>query len=224
MAVSSYLFTRVLRWGLDSRFNRTRYIPHLFAIPWCGQALWVICVCMPAIAVNSIPLSAFEALSAQGNVEARSRDSKGHGQWAETESGGEEAGKKREFGVTTTEKLGMILFLFGFAVENLADYRKSNWWDEKRRKLHNEDFLTKGLWERRFVSVAFALSVSVTFAFSFIWRCFSGHPLPLSSTATLARLIPYPALLVSPPCIYSVRETFFFRSTLSRFRRKANIS
>lgn len=50
---------------------------------------------------------------------------------------------------TATDKLGLILFLFGFAVESLADHQKSCWWSEKRRKIHDELFITRGLWGRR---------------------------------------------------------------------------
>lgn len=189
-SVSTYLFTRVLRKGHDSRFDRAKHKPRRFAIFWFGQAVWVICVCMPSIAVNSIPLGAFKHVPSakdkeqeQSQVESGKEDEpaakhekqnnskqcnwnlgafreatkaaratcKGQKLENEKRSGRTSTSTRPTTTITATEKLSLILFLFGFAVENLADYQKNKWWDQKRRKVHREDFLTKGLWGRRLV-------------------------------------------------------------------------
>ncbi|EQL03033.1 hypothetical protein OCS_01257 [Ophiocordyceps sinensis CO18] len=48
--------------------------------------------------------------------------------------------------------VGIGLWLFGIAFEATADAQKSRWAREKRLKLHDEDFLTSGLFGKRLVS------------------------------------------------------------------------
>lgn len=50
--------------------------------------------------------------------------------------------------LTLTDILGLSLFLGGFTFEILADRQKSAWSAAKKRKEHDEDFLTSGLWSK----------------------------------------------------------------------------
>ncbi|KAK3682043.1 hypothetical protein B0T22DRAFT_493857 [Podospora appendiculata] len=50
--------------------------------------------------------------------------------------------------VTVSDVLGLGLFALGFAVEVTADHQKSVWYDEKSRKIHDELFITRGIWGR----------------------------------------------------------------------------
>ncbi|KAK3331847.1 hypothetical protein B0T19DRAFT_414080 [Cercophora scortea] len=50
--------------------------------------------------------------------------------------------------VAVTDILGLGLFALGFTVEVTADYQKSVWYDEKSRKVHDELFITRGIWGR----------------------------------------------------------------------------
>lgn len=54
-------------------------------------------------------------------------------------------------GVKLTDVIGLPLYLGGFALEVLADRQKARWLRERRAKLHDEQFLTKGLWSKRYV-------------------------------------------------------------------------
>ncbi|KAI1504823.1 hypothetical protein F5X99DRAFT_350200 [Biscogniauxia marginata] len=49
---------------------------------------------------------------------------------------------------SATDVLGLALFLGGFAFEVVADRQKSSWLAARREKLHDEQFLTSGLWSR----------------------------------------------------------------------------
>ncbi|KAI5922427.1 hypothetical protein F4810DRAFT_263795 [Camillea tinctor] len=51
-------------------------------------------------------------------------------------------------GLRATDVLGGAVFLAGFACEVVADRQKSAWLDGKKRKLHDEEFMTSGLWSR----------------------------------------------------------------------------
>ena len=51
--------------------------------------------------------------------------------------------------VTATDVLGLGLFAAGWAYECLADYQKSAWLEGKRKKLHDEQFMTSGLFSKR---------------------------------------------------------------------------
>ncbi|TDZ24730.1 hypothetical protein Cob_v002178 [Colletotrichum orbiculare MAFF 240422] len=44
--------------------------------------------------------------------------------------------------------LGLLLYAGGFTFEVAADRQKSRWIREKRAKVHDEEFMTKGLWSR----------------------------------------------------------------------------
>lgn len=48
-----------------------------------------------------------------------------------------------------TDFVGVVLWLFGFVFECTADYQKSKWLGEKTAKVHDEQFITHGLFSRR---------------------------------------------------------------------------
>ncbi|KAH8882142.1 DUF1295-domain-containing protein [Thozetella sp. PMI_491] len=50
--------------------------------------------------------------------------------------------------VRISDVLGLAMYAGGFALEVTADSQKSRWVHEKREKLHDEQFITKGLWSR----------------------------------------------------------------------------
>ncbi|KAK0113229.1 hypothetical protein ONS95_014924 [Cadophora gregata] len=50
--------------------------------------------------------------------------------------------------LTLTDIAGLTLFLGGFTFEILADRQKSAWSAAKKRKEHDEEFLTSGLWSK----------------------------------------------------------------------------
>jgi steroid 5-alpha reductase family enzyme len=47
-----------------------------------------------------------------------------------------------------TDILGLGLFVGGLGFEVTADRQKNKWVQEKKQKLHDEDFLTRGLWSK----------------------------------------------------------------------------
>ncbi|KAB5566399.1 hypothetical protein GE09DRAFT_1218661 [Coniochaeta sp. 2T2.1] len=47
-----------------------------------------------------------------------------------------------------SDVLGISLFVVGFLVEVIADRQKTRWLDERRVKLHDEEFCARGLWSR----------------------------------------------------------------------------
>ncbi len=51
--------------------------------------------------------------------------------------------------VRATDAIGFGLFVFGWAYECIADYQKASWLDEKMKKIHDEEFITRGLFSRR---------------------------------------------------------------------------
>lgn len=53
-----------------------------------------------------------------------------------------------------TDVLGLALWAGGFAFEIVADRQKSRWLHEKRTKQHDEEFLTRGLFGKRYVHYA----------------------------------------------------------------------
>ncbi|KAK4208338.1 hypothetical protein QBC37DRAFT_79454 [Rhypophila decipiens] len=138
--LSSYLFIRALKKGHDSRFTRTKHMPVRFAIFWFAQSIWVLLCSMPAIAVNSVPTEALNAIS-------RKSPSK-KGKEVATKPKGKPEEDTPEAKSTMTDKLGLIVFLSGFILETLADYQKNRWWAQKAKGIHNEDFITRGLWAK----------------------------------------------------------------------------
>lgn len=52
-------------------------------------------------------------------------------------------------GLGVTEFLGLGLWVGGFACEAVADAQKDRWVREKREKVHDEEFMTRGLFSRR---------------------------------------------------------------------------
>jgi len=53
--------------------------------------------------------------------------------------------------VLRTDVAGVALWVLGFAVEVIADTQKWVWLARKQKKLHDEQFITRGLWGRRWV-------------------------------------------------------------------------
>ncbi|ORY61375.1 uncharacterized protein BCR38DRAFT_487125 [Pseudomassariella vexata] len=47
-----------------------------------------------------------------------------------------------------TDVLGLALYVGGFAFEMVADRQKSKWMQERREKVHEEQFITRGLWSK----------------------------------------------------------------------------
>jgi steroid 5-alpha reductase family enzyme len=49
-----------------------------------------------------------------------------------------------------TDVLGLTIWAGGFACEVIADRQKSAWMKEKKEKLHDEDFMARGLFSKRY--------------------------------------------------------------------------
>jgi steroid 5-alpha reductase family enzyme len=47
-----------------------------------------------------------------------------------------------------TDIVGLTLYVSGLSFEVIADRQKDKWVQEKKRKEHDEDFLTRGLWSK----------------------------------------------------------------------------
>jgi steroid 5-alpha reductase family enzyme len=62
-------------------------------------------------------------------------------------------------GLRASDVLGLSLFVGGFAFEVIADRQKARWMADKKAKKHDEDFITKGLWSRRYVSCRTSLAL-----------------------------------------------------------------
>lgn len=116
--MGTYLFQRVLRDGQDSRFDEIKKSAPKFFVAWMAQATWCSLICLPVIALNAVPASAFAAIP----------------------------------GMRITDVLGVALWVGGITLEATADKQKSQWLKEKREKKHHEDFMTRGLWQRRYVA------------------------------------------------------------------------
>lgn len=50
--------------------------------------------------------------------------------------------------IGVTDLVGLALFVGGLSFEVIADRQKNQWSQEKKRKEHDEDFLTRGLWSK----------------------------------------------------------------------------
>jgi steroid 5-alpha reductase family enzyme len=50
--------------------------------------------------------------------------------------------------ISLTDILGALLYVGGLSFEITADHQKDAWVQEKKRKEHDEDFLTRGLWSQ----------------------------------------------------------------------------
>ncbi|KAF8317930.1 DUF1295-domain-containing protein [Clavulina sp. PMI_390] len=57
-----FLFSRVLREGKDSRFDKIKYEPATFAFFWFMQATWVSLVGLPVYLANALPATAHKPL------------------------------------------------------------------------------------------------------------------------------------------------------------------
>lgn len=117
--LGSYLFYRILKEGKDSRFDVIKKNPRRFLLAFVAQALWVTLCSLPVLAVNSVPAAALAA-----------------------------AARSSAFGLRVTDMLGLGLFALGFGVEVVADSQKSRWVAEKHNKIHDEAFMTRGLWAK----------------------------------------------------------------------------
>lgn len=53
--------------------------------------------------------------------------------------------------VKVSDVVGLSLFAGGLLFEVIADWQKSKWIEQKKAKIHDEEFLTRGLWSRRLV-------------------------------------------------------------------------
>lgn len=51
--------------------------------------------------------------------------------------------------LVATDVIGISIWLAGFAFEIMADTQKSRWQKEKKLKLHDEEFMTRGLFSKR---------------------------------------------------------------------------
>ena len=122
--VGSYLFKRVLHAGSDSRFDEIKKSPAKFLGAFAAQATWVSLSLLPVIAVNALPNMAAAA-----------------------------AAHRALAGVTVTDLAGVALYAGGLLFEVVADRQKARWARDKEDKVHDEQFLTRGLWSRRFVFV-----------------------------------------------------------------------
>lgn len=60
--MGSYLLQRVIQTGHDSRFEEIKKSPPKFFGAWMAQATWCSLICLPVVALNAVPLSAFSAL------------------------------------------------------------------------------------------------------------------------------------------------------------------
>jgi steroid 5-alpha reductase family enzyme len=50
--------------------------------------------------------------------------------------------------VSVTDVVGILLYVGGLSFEVIADRQKDKWVQEKKRKEHEEEFLTRGLWSK----------------------------------------------------------------------------
>lgn len=50
-----------------------------------------------------------------------------------------------------SDAIGLLVYISGFAFEITADRQKSKWLRERREKVHDEQFMTSGLWSVRYV-------------------------------------------------------------------------
>ncbi|KAM3515035.1 hypothetical protein MY11210_001273 [Beauveria gryllotalpidicola] len=110
--LGSYLFSRVLGHGHDSRFDKIRDKPVRFASVFLIQAVWVTIPMLPVLALGAVPAATVAAALPR---------------------------------LAATDVLGLSLWGLGFFFEAVADYQKSQWTRQKKLKLHDEDFLTSGL-------------------------------------------------------------------------------
>lgn len=117
--LGTYLFARVLREGKDSRFDKIKKSPGRFLFAFVAQALWVTLCSLPVLAVNSVPSAALSAAAAASPA------------------------------VRVSDVLGLSLFVLGFGFEVVADRQKARWVQEKHDKIHDEVFMTRGLWTKR---------------------------------------------------------------------------
>lgn len=66
--MGSYLFSRVIDHGKDSRFDKLRTKPLRFSIAFIIQAVWVTLPLMPVLALNAVPASTI--MSTMGRLSA----------------------------------------------------------------------------------------------------------------------------------------------------------
>jgi steroid 5-alpha reductase family enzyme len=54
-------------------------------------------------------------------------------------------------GLKIADILGLSLYAGGLLFEVVADQQRSQWMADRKAKIHDEEFLTRGLWSTRFV-------------------------------------------------------------------------
>lgn len=99
--------------------------------------------------------------------------------------------------LTATDVVGLGLFAGGFAFEVAADRQKNAWVQAKKRKEHDEEFLTSGLWSKSRHPNYFGESTLCGFS--------SRSLLPASLTPP-SRLLLSLSISFSPPPTSSLRE------------------
>ncbi|MCJ1225893.1 hypothetical protein MMC12_002542 [Toensbergia leucococca] len=50
--------------------------------------------------------------------------------------------------IAITDVIGILLYIGGLSFEVTADRQKNKWVQEKKQKVHEEEFLTRGLWSK----------------------------------------------------------------------------
>ncbi|UNI18167.1 hypothetical protein JDV02_004451 [Purpureocillium takamizusanense] len=122
--LGSYLFKRILSsGGKDSRFDNIRDRPAAFAAAFGAQAAWVTLMLAPVIALNAVVPGGATLASAAASASSSSR-------------------------ALVTDVLGLAVWALGFGFEAVADAQKSRWVREKRDKVHDEAFMTRGLFSK----------------------------------------------------------------------------
>ncbi|KAF6788465.1 hypothetical protein CSOJ01_15010 [Colletotrichum sojae] len=62
--------------------------------------------------------------------------------------------------IKVSDTLGLLIYLGGFAFEITADWQKSQWLRERRDKIHDEQFMTRGLWSISIVGLLSGVAMS----------------------------------------------------------------
>lgn len=125
LRLGTYLATRAIKAGGDSRFDEIKKQPNRFTYYWFAQgeiyillifndaehttATWVFAVGLPVYLSNSAPPVVHPALNIR-------------------------------------DYLSLGLIVTSFLIEVVADTQKSQWRARKDRKLHDEKFISSGLW------------------------------------------------------------------------------
>jgi len=107
--MGTFLTSRAMRTGGDTRFEETKKKPGLFSAFWAAQATWIAIIGLPVYICNAVPASAHPPLG-------------------------------------MCDYASLVLFAASFTFEVVADNQKSAWRCAHDKKLHDEKFVTGGLW------------------------------------------------------------------------------